>query len=677
MLEISRYIRQGANAYLRRQYRTIVIIGVIIAAVLALVIDLPNWIGGHFSIVFIAYLVGIACSLFSGYIAMYTSTMANVRSANKVMEEGMIGGLKVAFDGGLILGLLIVSLSLLAVVIMLLVIAPFVSNISGIETSIIGLAFGASTAALFAQLGGGIYTKAADVGADIVGKFEAGIPEDDPRNPAVIADNVGDNVGDIAGRGADLFESITGETIATMVLAVLLFTFVPMPYKIYAFLFPMVARSAGLIATMVSKLFVRGRNEEEPWNVLVKPLYITTIIMAGFFALLCGLMFQGTIAWFFYCAALTGLLASVLIGFVTLYYTDMRFRPVKSISKSCETGPATGIIAGISVGLESTALPVIIIAGTLLGAFYLGYVGANGSGSFTTPINGGIFATALATMGMLSVCGIVLTLDGYGPITDNAGGIAEMAKLDESVRNETDRLDAVGNTTKAYTKGYAIGSAALAAVLLFEAYYQLATSANGALDFGLQTPHIIIGLFIGLALVFLFSGLAMRAVGATAADMITEIRRQFRDTPGLKEGEEGVMPDYARCVDISTRSALRHMVAPGVLVVVTPIAVGIILGAMGVGGLLMGATVGGVLMALFMNNSGAAMDNGKYLSKRKLDSTRPESREAYHASIAGDTVGDPMKDTAGPSIHILIKLVGTISLQFATIFALFFLLHLG
>jgi len=688
MSEIASYIRQGANAYLKRQYKTIIIIGAIIAVCLLLGIDLTRWLSAQFSIVCISFVVGIGCSLLAGYIAMYTSTIANVRSANKVKDEGMIGGLKVAFDGGLILGLLIVSLSLISVVVMLFVVAPFVNNLQAVEYSIIGLAFGASTAALFAQLGGGIYTKAADVGSDLVGKIEAGIPEDDPRNPGVIADNVGDNVGDIAGRGADLFESITGETIATMVLAVILFVAVPPPYNILAFLFPMVARSCGLLATIASKYLLRGKNENEPWNVLVKALYITTAICAGFFAILCFLMFKGASAWFFYGAALTGLAASVLIGIVTLYYTDMRYRPVLSISKASETGPATGIINGLSVGLESTALPVVIIVATLLGAFYLGYIGGSlpdpVTPSIVNQMNGGIFATALATMGMLSVCGIVLTLDGFGPITDNAGGIVEMAQLEESVRDETDRLDACGNTTKAYTKGYAIASAALAAVLLFEAYIGLANNAfkekfglTAAINFGLNMPQIIIGLFIGIVLVFLFSGYAMRAVGNTAHDMINEIRRQFREVPGLMDGAEGAKPDYARCVDISTKSALKQMVLPGVLIVVVPILVGALIGAQGVGGLLMGATIGGVLMALFLNNGGAALDNTKKLRKKLKDKSRPETIDALNAAIAGDTVGDPMKDTAGPSIHILIKLVGTISLQFAAIFALYYLIVIG
>jgi K(+)-stimulated pyrophosphate-energized sodium pump len=409
-------------------------------------------------------------------------------------------------------------------------------------------------------------------------------------------------------------------------------------------------------------------------------LYSTTAIAGVFFLVICIIMFDGVTAWFFFGAALIGLVASVLIGFVTLYYTDERYRPVRTISEACETGPATCAITGMSVGLESAALPVIIIAGALLGSFYLGYSAGNFVGYFTN-MEGGIFATALATMGMLSVCGIVLALDGFGPIVDNAGGIVEMAQLEEKTRDETDRLDACGNTTKAYTKGYAIGSAALAAILLFEAYLGLAeraaADAGKTLSFGLEIPHVIIGLFIGALLVFLFTSFAMRAVGKTAQDMITEIRRQFRDIPGLKEGREGSCPDYASCVDISTKSSLKQMVLPGALVVVVPIVVGIILGAMGVGGFLMGCTISGVLMALYLNNGGAAFDNSKKLRKKLRDKTKPETIDAFNAAVTGDTIGDPMKDTAGPSIHILIKLVGTISLQFAALFAVYYLLQLA
>ncbi len=687
MKEVAQYIRDGAKAYLKRQYKTIVIIGLIIAVALAIGIDFimsPSL--GIFSIVSIAFLVGMGCSLLSGYISMYTATNANVRTANKIREEGMVGGLKVAFNGGLVMGLAVVGLSLLSVIIMMFAVAPFLSELVHLDLSIIGLAFGASLAALFAQLGGGIYTKAADVGADLVGKVEAGIPEDDPRNPGVIADNVGDNVGDIAGRGADLFESITGETIATMVLAIILFAAAPPgPWKVYALLFPLVARAGGLLATIVGKFFIRGKNSDEPWNILVKSLYATTIVAGGIFLVICLLMFESPAAWLFFGAAVIGLVAAVLIGVVTLYYTDERYRPVKSISDACETGPATCTITGMSVGLESTALPIIIIAAALLGSFYLGYTAAGmldpQYAEFWVPegpINGGVFATALATMGMLSICGIVLSLDGFGPIADNAGGIVEMSQLEEKVRDETDRLDSCGNTTKAYTKGYAIGSAALAAILLFQAYLILAgdaaDKAGKTLSFSLEIPHVIIGLLVGALLVFVFTAYAMRAVGNAAADMMVEIRRQFREIPGLKEGKEGVIPDYAKCVDISTKSSLRQMVLPGALVVITPLVIGVLLGAMGVGGFLMGCTIAGVLMALYLNTGGAAFDNSKKLRKKTRDKTRPESIAAYNAAVTGDTIGDPMKDTAGPSIHILIKLVGTISLQFASLFAVFYII---
>lgn len=679
MQKIARYIREGSNAYIKRQFKTIIIIGIVITVGLAIGIDyLLNWVAGKFSIVFVSFIVGMGCSLISGYIAMYTATLANVRTANKIKEQGMLAGLKVAFNGGIILGLLIVGLSLLAVVIMLFVIAPFVPAYTAaytriIEGSIIGLAFGASLAALFAQLGGGIFTKAADVGADLVGKIEVSIPEDDPHNPGVIADNVGDNVGDISGRGADLFESITGETIATMVLAIILFEVVTPPYNLLAMLFPLVARSCGLIATLLGKFFIRGKNEDDPWNILVKSLYATTAISAAFFLVLCLLMFESTVSLYFFGAALLGLAASVLIGFVTLYYTNERYRPVKSISSACDTGPATCTITGMSVGLESAALPVIIIAGALLGSFYLGYA-TNSLVSWANPMDGGIFATALATMGMLSVCGIVLALDGFGPIADNAGGIVEMAQLKESVRAETDRLDSCGNTTKAYTKGYAIGSAALAAILLFQAYLGIAVRANPMLSFSLDIPHVLIGLFSGALIVFVFTSYALRAVGNAAQEMIKEIRRQFREIPGLRQGQKGVTPDYSRCVDISTKASLKEMVLPGIIVVVSPLIIGLLLGAPGVGGFLMGTTVTGVLMALYLNTGGAAFDNSKKLRKKLRDKTRPETIDAFNAAVCGDTIGDPMKDTAGPSIHILIKLVGTISLQFAAIFALTYLL---
>lgn len=697
MKEIAKAIRVGAKAYLKRQYKTIAIIGAVLAIILLLVIDLIQWLQGQLSIIFISFIVGMICSMVSGYIAMYTATLSNVRTANKVREEGIESGLTVAFNGGMVMGLCVVGLSLLSVLLMYIilslvtpVIPPAVIaslgypdlaafQVKQIEGSIIGLAFGASFAALFAQLGGGIYTKAADVGADLVGKIEAGIPEDDPRNPGVIADNVGDNVGDIAGRGADLFESATGENIATMVLAITIFAaFGESPWRILAMLFPLVARSFGIIGSIVGKFFVRGKDVSDPWKLLSRGLYATTFIAGTFMVLITLLMFPLPYFWFYFGAIAIGLGASVLIGVITLYYTSDKYRPVRNLSEACYTGTATNIISGLSVGLESTALPIIVIAGAILGSFALGAAAPvvttilatilGGSTIIFDPFSSGIWGTALATIGMLSTCVMVLALDGYGPITDNAGGIVEMSGLPESVRNQTDILDATGNTTKAITKGYAVASAALAAFILFEAFLQIAVLEEK--DVSIALPQVMVGILLGGLVVFLFAGFAMRAVGNAAGEMIEEIRRQFREIPGLRQGEKGVLPDYASCVDISTKSSLKEMIIPGSICIVSPIVVGLILGNVGLGGFLMGATITGVLMALFLNTGGAAFDNAKKLRKTKRDKTDSASVDAYNAAVCGDTVGDPMKDTAGPSIHVLIKLVGTISLQFAVLFAI-------
>jgi K(+)-stimulated pyrophosphate-energized sodium pump len=434
MQQIAQYIREGSQAYLHRQFKTIIIIGAIIAVGLAFGIDYwVHWRVGEFSMVFGAFIIGISCSLIAGYIAMYTATNANVRCSNKIKEEGMSAALKVALNGGLVMGLAVVGLSLLSVALMFIGIAAIVPDPRAIESSIIGLAFGASFAALFALLGGGIYTKAADVGTDLVGKVESEIPEDDPRNPGVIADNVGDNVGDIAGRGADLFESITGQNIATIVLAVILFEAAPEDYQIYALLFPLCASAIGLIATVIGKFFIRGKDADRPWHILIKGLYVTTALCAVFLLLICFFMFKGVLAWYFFGAAMLGLIASLLIGFITLYYTDEHYRPVKSISEASKGGSATTTIAGISVGLESTGLPVIVMLVALVGSYFLGAAGAGATGVLTQA-EGGIFGTALSALGLFSVCAMVLSLDGFGPIVDNAGGIAEMAQLESAVR---------------------------------------------------------------------------------------------------------------------------------------------------------------------------------------------------------------------------------------------------
>ncbi len=671
MQEIANYIREGSRAYLYRQFKTIIIIGAIITVALAIGLDYNlYWRFGQFSMIFGSFIIGTACSLFVGYIAMDTATYANVRVTNKVKEEGLSSALKVAFNGGMVMGLMVVGLSLLSITLLILVISVFVeTDYFLIEGSIVALGFGASFAALFALLGGGIYTKAADIGADLVGKIEAGIPEDDPRNPGVIADNVGDNVGDLAGRGADLFESLTGQLIATIVLAIIIFQLAPAPYKIYALLVPFVSLSLGLLASILGQFFVRGKDTDEPWNILVKGMYATTGISAIFFVIICLTMFEGVAAWLFFAAAILGIVAALLIGIVTLYYTDERYRPVKSISNAAEGGPATTTIAGLSVGFESVGIPILIMVSALIGSYFLGYT-AGEFWSAITPEDGAIFGSAIGALGLFSVCGMVLSLDGYGPIVDNAGGIAEMAQLEDNVRKETDRLDSCGNTTKAFTKGYAIATVALAAILLFEAYEQVVTYEKPGLLFTLSDPLLLSGLFIGALVVFVFTAFALRSVGESAQDIIKEIRRQFHEIPGLKEGKKDARPDYARCVDIATLSALKHMIIPGTLVIVTPLIVGFVIGPTAVAGLLIGSIITGIALALFLNTGGGALDNAKKLRKKIRNTSDPESMYAYNATIQGDLVGDPMKDTAGPSINVVLTLILTIALQFAVIFVI-------
>ena len=674
MKEIANYIREGSRAYLSRQLKTILIIGLGITLVLGIFIDyMLHWRVGEFSMVSVGFFIGMICSFFAGYIAMHTATDANVRVTNKVKEEGFSSALKLAFNGGLIMGLIVVGLSLLTITIFLIIISAMVIDPQMIESSIIGLAFGASFAALFSLLGGGIYTKAADVGADLVGKIEAGIPEDDPRNPGVIADNVGDNVGDIAGRGADLFESITGQIIATIVLSIIFFSSAPAPYRIYSFLFPLVSCAFGLIATILGSFFVRGKNTDDPWKTLVKGMYATIIFNAIFFLINCLIMFQGIAAWFFFGSAILGLFASLLIGYVTLYYTNEKYRPVKSISKAAEGGSATTIISGISVGLESTALPVIIIIGSLIGSYLLGFLAGNvlnvyGYGIDFVPADGGLYGISMGVLGLFSVCGMVLSLDGYGPIVDNAGGIAEMSNLDEDIRIKTDKLDSCGNTTKAYTKGYAIATVTLASILLFQTFTEIVKIEDSSIIFTLSDPFLIIGIFIGAILVFTFCSFAFRAVGESSHDLIVEIRRQFHEIQGLKEGKENVHPEYGHCVDICVQSALKHMIVPGILVISTPLIVGFVFGIQTVAGFLIGAIVTGVVMALFLNNGGGAFDNAKKLRKKLRNKDDLKTFKAFEAAIQGDIVGDPMKDTAGPSINVLLTLILTISLEFAILF---------
>ncbi|MBL4933436.1 sodium-translocating pyrophosphatase [Clostridium paridis] len=676
MQEISNAIKEGAMAFLKRQYKTIALIAIIVLIIITGANYFANLSKGSSDATSIAWHTGVAfvmgalCSAISGYIGMYMTVNCNVRTAEGA-RKGLNKALQIAFRGGAITGLAVTTLSLFGVSTLFLLFGGASGNDTLIKEApslIVGFGFGASLVALFAQLGGGIYTKAADVGADLVGKVEAGIPEDDPRNPAVIADLVGDNVGDCAGRGADLFESTAAENVGAMILGVALYPI----FGVKGILFPLVARALGIIASIVGIAFVKVKNEDEdPMKELNKGYGITTILVLIFLIFNVRYMLTGTLpdgsevnTWMLYGCAVTGIVLGYAFVLLTNYYTSVNNRPVKEIAKSCETGPATNIITGISMGMESTALPVLFISIAIFTSYKLG------NAALGNIPNAGLYGTAIATMGMLSTCAFILAMDTFGPITDNAGGIAEMSGASEEVRLVTDRLDACGNTTKALTKGYAVGSAALATFLLFSAYLDQVKSILGkpleswySIDIG--KPEVFIAGFIGVMLVFLFSSTAIRAVGRAAQYIIVEVRRQFKEIPGIMEGK--AKPDYARCVDIVTKGALKEMVLPGILVITTPVLVGVLLGKEAAGGFLMISTIAGVVMALFLNNAGGAWDNAKkYI---ELGSFGGKKSEAHKASVVGDTVGDPFKDTAGPSLHVLIKLISTITLVFVALFS--------
>jgi K(+)-stimulated pyrophosphate-energized sodium pump len=656
MREIASAIKDGAEAYLVRQYKTISIIAIIATVLMAVAIrDQTNpWLGVDTAG---GFLLGAICSNLAGYIAMYVSVRSNVRAARGAMSS-LDRALKIAFRGGIVFGLAVVSMSLLGISTLFLI-------FNGDPRLIVGFGFGASFAALFAQLGGGIYTKAADMSADLVGKVEAGIPEDDPRNPAVIADLVGDNVGDIAGRGADLFESITAENIGAMILGL-----APAVYAMFGInglIFPLLARSFGLIGTLVGSVFVYSRKKEDPFTSLTRGLIVTGVISAAGFYFLTVVLLNGEMNMFY--AALVGIVSAVLVAWITDYYTSYRRKPTLEIASASESGPAPGIATGFAVGMESSALFIIVIGAAILLAFALGngFISEGARLDLTQPdFQKGLYGTAIATMGMLSVTPMVLAMDGFGPITDNAGGILEMSGVPARARAISDRLDSVGNTTKALTKGYGVASAALSAFLLFSAFLEVA----GLKGVDLSRPGVFTGAFIGAMLIFFFSSLAIKAVGRTSAVMIREIRRQFKEMPGIMKGR--VKPDYSRCIDISTKAALRNMVYPSLLIVIGPIVVGMLLGAEAAGGLLMVGTVVGVLMALFMNNVGAALDNAKkYIEAGHFGG---KGSQVHAATVIGDTLGDPLKDTAGPSLHVVVKLLNTLTLALAPLFV-FSLLH--
>lgn len=714
MRVISDAIREGAEAFLRRQYRTIGALALVLAVVLFVGYSLSPRSSEFAGRTVLSFLVGAICSALAGYTGMYVSIRANIRTASAA-RGSLNRALQTALRGGAVTGLVVVALSLLGVGLLFWGFGGL-EHPQTVPYELVGFGFGASLVALFAQLGGGIYTKAADVGADLVGKVEAGIPEDDPRNPAVIADLVGDNVGDCAGRGADLFESTAAENVGAMILGAALYPV----FGAKGILFPLIVHAINLVASMAGVAVVSCGEEEDPMHALNKGFYLTSALALAGFAAAAYWMLNPTLAdgsrpvgwlWLLGCGVI-GLLTAFLFVWITEYYTESRYRPVLSIAEASTTGPATNIISGLAVGMETPALPVLVISAALLTSYYFGVRGMAGVMGVSDYAKG-IYGTAIATMGMLSCAAYILAMDTFGPITDNAGGIIEMSEQPESIRDRTDKLDSAGNTTKALTKGYAIGSASLAAFLLFSAYLEeiktLVTDkvahAGGYMPPGwsftqvnLAQVPVFVGALLGAMLTYLFSSMAIKAVGRSAQMVVKDVRAQFQENPGIMAGTS--KPDYARCVHIVTGAALREMVLPGVLAVGLPVAVGLLFrhfsesyqagavlrgsggglptvpmigghsvnlaGAEAVAGLLMVGTISGVLLAMLMNNGGGAWDNAKkFIETGQYGGKRSD---AHKAAVVGDTVGDPFKDTAGPSLHVLIKLLATITLVLAPLF---------
>jgi K(+)-stimulated pyrophosphate-energized sodium pump len=693
---ISNAIREGAEAFMSRQYTTIAALAIVLAIALFIGYKFSDFTAPLAGKVVISFLIGAICSGFAGYTGMFVSIRTNIRAASAA-RSSLGRALKIALHGGAVTGMVVISLSLLGVGSLFFLFGGL-SDPQHVPYQLVGFGFGASLVALFAQLGGGIYTKAADVGADLVGKVEAGIPEDDPRNPAVIADLVGDNVGDCAGRGADIFESTAAENVGAMILGTALYPV----FGIKGILFPLIVHAINLVASFIGVLVVHSREDQDPMDALNRGYYVTTLLALAGFAGAVYYMLQGR--WWLLGCGIVGIVTSFLFVRITEYYTETRYRPVQSIANASLTGPATNIISGLAVGMETPAMPVVVISAALLLSYYFGVRGL--ADATISDYAKGIYGTAIATMGMLSSAAYILAMDTFGPITDNAGGIIEMSDQPDAVREKTDKLDAAGNTTKALTKGYAIGSAALAAFLLFSAYLETVhgivaqrfADAGQVLDpnwsftnINLASVPVFVGALLGAMLIFLFSSFAIKAVGRTAQYIIEDVRAQFRENPGIMAGTS--KPDYGRCVRIVTGAALKQMVLPGALAVLTPLAVGLVFrnlsgsfhihipgeytpvlhgrsidlaGAEAVAALLMVGTIVGILMAMLMNNSGGAWDNAKkYIETGAHGGKRSE---AHKAAVVGDTVGDPFKDTAGPSLHVLIKLLATVTLVLAPLF---------
>ncbi len=704
MRVISDAIREGAEAFLARQYKTIGILAVVISVIVFLGYNFSPRTHDVAVKTVVAFLVGAICSGLAGFTGMYVSIRANIRTASAA-RTSLNRALQTALRGGAVTGLVVVALALLGIATLFLAFGGL-NNPQEVPYQLVGFGFGASLVALFAQLGGGIYTKAADVGADLVGKVEAGIPEDDPRNPAVIADLVGDNVGDCAGRGADIFESTAAENVGAMILGAALFPV----FGVKGILFPLIVHAINLVASIIGVAIVKTNDTEDPMSALNRGFYLTSALaLAGFAGAVYLMLNAPGVAWgWLLGCGVIGLCTAFLFVWITQYYTESRYRPVKSIAEASLTGPATNIISGLAVGMETPALPVLVISAALLLSYYFGVRGLEG---VTLPgisdYVKGIYGTAIATMGMLSCAAYILAMDTFGPITDNAGGIIEMSNQPDSVRDKTDKLDSAGNTTKALTKGYAVGSASLAAFLLFSAYLEeiktlVTIKVNAAGSLGYMPPGwsftninlaeipVFVGALLGAMLTYLFSSLAIKAVGRTAQMVVKDVRDQFKENPGIMAGTS--KPDYARCVSIVTGAALKEMVLPGILAVGLPVAVGLIFrnfsgvygtgnganvptinglpvnlgGASAVAGLLMVGTISGVLLAMLMNNGGGAWDNAKKFIE--TGQYGGKKSDAHKAAVVGDTVGDPFKDTAGPSLHVLIKLLATITLVLAPLF---------